>query len=268
VLVDGRVLNPEGLPVQRAARGEEVRNFEEEIRFDDGTSRYLLGNATPLRDAGGDACGAVAAFVDITDRKKAEEQRDLLVAELSHRVKNTLATVVSIAQQSFSKDQTVEDARHSFSGRIKALGQTHGRLAETSWSGVSLETILLDEFAPYRRSDSPNVRLAGPPVSLNPKQALTLGMAIHELVTNAAKHGALSSEGGSVDVAWGIDAGELAIHWKETGGPRVSGPSRSGFGRLLLERALAADLRGKVRLDFAETGLKCDIVVPLCDARV
>jgi two-component sensor histidine kinase len=245
-----------------------VRNFEEEIRFDDGTSRYLLGNATPLRDAGGDACGAVAAFVDITDRKKAEEQRDLLVAELSHRVKNTLATVVSIAQQSFSKDQTVEDARHSFSGRIKALGQTHGRLAETSWSGVSLETTLLDEFAPYRRSDSPNVRLAGPPVSLNPKQALTLGMAIHELVTNAAKHGALSSEGGSVDVAWEIDAGELAIHWKETGGPRVSGPSRSGFGRLLLERALAADLRGKVRLDFAETGLKCDIVVPLCDARV
>jgi GAF domain-containing protein len=103
VLVEGRVLAPEELPVQRAARGEEVCNFEEEIRFDDGTSRYLFGNATPLRDAHGNPCGAVAAFVDITDRRKAEEQRNLLVAELSHRVKNTLAIVISIAQQSFSR---------------------------------------------------------------------------------------------------------------------------------------------------------------------
>ena len=114
VLVDGRVLAPEELPVQRAARGEDVRNFEEEIRFDDGASRYLFGNATPLRDAEGNPCGAVAAFVDITDRKRAEEQRDLLVAELSHRVKNTLATVISIAQQSFAGNPDVDEARRSF----------------------------------------------------------------------------------------------------------------------------------------------------------
>jgi PAS domain S-box-containing protein len=267
VLVDGRVLAPEELPVQRAARGEEVRNFEEEIRYDDGTSRYLFGNATPLHEADGTPCGAVAAFVDITDRKKAEEQRDLLVAELSHRVKNTLAIVISIAQQSFSRNPNVQEARRSFDSRIRALAQTHNRLAEANWSGVSLEALLLDELAPYFREDGSNVRVFGPPVQFNAKGALTLGMALHELATNAAKHGALSSKCGAVEVAWHVDpdARQLWIRWTETGGPVVSPPARSGFGRLLLERALASDLGGNVRLKFDTDGLKCAIAIPLDD---
>jgi PAS domain S-box-containing protein len=265
VLVDGRILAPEELPVQRAARGEEVQNFEEEIRFDDGTSRYLFGNATPLRDADGNPCGAVAAFVDITDRKRAEEQRDLLVAELSHRVKNTLAIVISIAQQSFSRNPNVQEARRSFDSRIRALAQTHNRLAETNWSGVSFQALLLDELAPYFREDGSNVRVSGPPVQFHAKGALTLGMALHELATNAAKHGALSSKCGSVDVAWHVDLldRQLWIRWTETGGPIVTPPARSGFGRLLLERALASDLGGDVQLDFDEDGLKCAITIPL-----
>ena len=265
VLLDGRVLDPAELPVQRAARGAEVRNFEEEIRFDDGTSRYLLGNATPLRDAEGNSCGAVAAFVDITDRKKAEEQRDLLVAELSHRVKNTLAIVISIAQQSFSRNPNAEEARRSFDARIRALAQTHSRLAEANWSGVSLQAMLLDELAPYSRDDRRNIRVSGPPIALHAKCALTLGMALHELATNAAKHGALSSKCGAVDVAWQIDPGDrqLRIRWSETGGPPVRPPVRSGFGRLLLERALASDLGGDVQLDFDEAGLKCAVAIPL-----
>jgi PAS domain S-box-containing protein len=267
VLVDGRVLAPEELPVQRAARGEEVRNFEEEIRFADGTSRYLFGNATPLHDAEGDPCGAVAAFVDITDRKKAEEQRDLLVAELSHRVKNTLATVISIAQQSFARNPDVDEARRSFDSRIRALAQTHSRLAEANWSGVSFEAMLLDELAPYFREDRSNVRVSGPPVQFNAKGALTLGMALHELATNAAKHGALSSKCGSVNVAWQVDPRDrrLRIRWTEAGGPNVTPPARSGFGRLLLERALASDLGGEVQLHFDEDGLKCAIAIPLDD---
>jgi PAS domain S-box-containing protein len=196
-------------------------------------------------------------------RREAEAQRDLMVAELSHRVKNTLATIASIAQQSFSKGLGLEEARDSFSARIRALGQTHSRLAEANWSGVLLETLLLDEFAPYRRDDDANVRVSGPSVRLTPKQALTLGMAIHELTTNAAKYGALSTKSGKLDVAWTVTSGRLAIVWHESGGPPVAGPRRSGFGRLLLERALAADLKGEVRLDFAESGLKCDITVPL-----
>ena len=265
VLADGRVLAPGELPVQRAARGEQIRNFEHETRFDDGTSRFLFGNATPLRDAEGNPCGAVAAFVDITERKKAEQQRQLLVAELSHRVKNTLATVISIAQQSFSGNPNLDEARRSFASRIRALAQTHSRLAEANWSGVSLEAMLRDEFAPYFREDGGNVRVSGPPIAFNAKCALTLGMAIHELVTNAAKHGAFSTKGGSVDVTWQVDpqTGRLGIRWTEAGGPTVSPPGRSGFGRLLLERALASDLGGDVELHFAEDGLKCTIAIPL-----
>jgi two-component sensor histidine kinase len=265
VIANGRVLAPEELPVQRAAHGEEVRNWEQETRFDDGSTRYLFGNATPLRNADGEPCGAVAAFVDITDRKKAEEQRQLLLAELSHRVKNTLATVISIAQQSFSRNPDVDEARRSFASRIRALAQSHGRLAEASWSGVSFDAMLRDELAPYRREDGSNLRVSGPPVVFNAKCALTLGMAIHELATNAAKHGALSNKSGSVDVTWQVDSrhGQLRIRWSETGGPTVRPPERSGFGRLLLERALASDLGGDVQLDFAADGLQCAIAIPL-----
>jgi two-component sensor histidine kinase len=198
-------------------------------------------------------------------RKKAEEQRNLLVAELSHRVKNTLATVISIAQQSFSRNPNVDEARRSFDSRIRALAQAHSRLAEANWSGVSFRAMLLDELAPYFRDDGSNVRVSGPPIAFSAKCALTLGMAIHELATNAAKHGALSTKSGSVDVTWQVDPQDrqLRISWTETGGPTVRPPGRTGFGRLLLERALASDLGGDVRLHFAEDGLKCAIAIPL-----
>lgn len=209
----------------------------------------------------------LSAIVDITERKRAESQRDLLVAELSHRVKNTLATVVSIAHQSFSKSPSVEEARRSFDGRIRALAQTHSRLAEANWSGVSFETLLLDELAPYRREDDGNVRVSGPGITFNPKSAVVLGMAFHELATNAAKHGSLSTKSGSVSVTWEIapSNSEIEIRWIESGGPIVVPPRRSGFGRLLLERALASDLKGAVQLDFAEPGLQCVIALPLAE---
>lgn len=387
-----KLLSPDELPVQRAARGEEVRSFEQEIRFDDGTSRHLLGNATPLIDALGIPQGAVAAFVDITERKESEQamrdgerrlqmaleagrmgawewnfdtgkviwspglealhglepgsfggtlddfkadihpddlamveleiqaaidkredyhtsyrirrpdgsirwleafgrflqgagssslrltgvcmditerkdaeaQRNLLVAELSHRVKNTLATVTSIARQSFAMTPDRKDAEQSFHARIRALAQTHTRLAETTWTGVSLETILCDELAPYRNENAGNVSVGGPAIRLSPRHALALGMAAHELATNAAKHGALSVEDGHVDVSWSLDPANKALHidWCETGGPPVAPPSRNGFGRLLLERVVGSDLGGDVDLDFARTGLRYTINMP------
>ena len=265
----GRGRRPRPRPRRTARPARRPRRTDPQFRARSPVQRrhvaLLFGNATPLRDAEGNPCGAVAAFVDITDRKRAEEQRQLLLAELSHRVKNTLATVISIAQQSFTKDVDVEEARRSFAARLRALAQNHSRLAETNWSGVSFRAMLFDEFAPYSREDGSNVRVWGPPVVFNAKCALTLGMTIHELVTNAAKYGALSSKSGSVEVAWQVDAldRQLRIRWTETGGPIVRPPARSGFGRLLLERALASDLRGEVQLDFAEDGLKCAIAIPL-----
>jgi two-component sensor histidine kinase len=175
-------------------------------------------------------------------------------------VKNTLATVVSIAQQSFPKDAAMDTVRQSFNDRIRALAQTHGRLAEASWVGVSLQTILLDELAPYRRQDEANVRFSGPPVTLNPKVALVVGLAIHELATNAAKYGSLSSKRGRVDVEWQTRPEDriLKVSWTEREGPMVTAPRTSGFGRMLLERAIAFDLNGEVKLEFAPAGLESD----------
>jgi two-component sensor histidine kinase len=265
-------LDEEPKILERIRRGERVEPYETVRQRKDGSRVDISLTVSPIRDAFGKVIGASKIARDISERKRAEaalaqaaELRDLLVAELSHRVKNTLATVTSIAEQSFSRGQPLEHACQAFRDRIRALGQTHGRLAEANWTGVSLETILLDELAPYRRSDGGNIYISGPLVKLTPKQALTLGMAIHELTTNAAKYGALSTAGGSVRTDWRIDPEpcKLVISWNESGGPPVIAPRRSGFGRLLLERALASDLRGDVRLDFAEAGLRCEIAVPL-----
>jgi PAS domain S-box-containing protein len=240
--------------------------YEIEVRTvrPDGTETWVYTNAVVLRDARGAPLRMVGAAVDITKRKAAEDQRDLLVAELSHRVKNTLATVVSIARQSFGKGATLESARKSFEGRLRALAQTHTRLAEANWESVPLAALIEDEVAPYRDETGNTLVIDGPPVSFTPKQAVVLGMAFHELATNAAKYGALSGKVGTVQVAWRRDAdGRLTLDWQESGGPPVVPPKRSGFGRLLLERALAADLKGNVHLDFRPTGLACRITLPL-----
>ncbi len=201
---------------------------------------------------------------DITARKQVEQHRALLVAELSHRVKNTLATVISIARQTFPREQPFTEAVASFDGRIRALAHTHSLLAERSWMEVSLATVVEDEVSPYRNADGTNIAVQGADLMLNPRCAISLGMAFHELITNAEKHGALSNDGGSVEIAWDcIRHNQLRIRWSERGGPEVAPPNRSGFGRLLLERGLAHELRGKVQLEFAREGLKCIIVFPL-----
>ncbi len=198
-------------------------------------------------------------------RQRGEEARQLLLAELSHRVKNTLATVISIAHQSFGRDPSLNDVRHRFESRLRALAQTHTRLAETSWSTVDLETLLRDELSPHGSADGDNIVLSGPPIALLPRQAIMLGMGFHELATNAAKYGALRSAGGRVDIGWRVrpDGRTLEITWSESGGPSVLAPDRNGFGRLLLERAMATEIQGKVAMDFAPKGLICTITFPL-----
>ncbi|HZY51026.1 MAG TPA: HWE histidine kinase domain-containing protein [Devosia sp.] len=243
--------------------------YEVEVRTvrPDGADAWIYTNAVVLRDGAGAPLRMVGAAVDITKRKDVEGQRDLLVAELSHRVKNTLATVVSIARQSFAKGATLDSARKSFEGRLRALAQTHTRLAEANWESVPLAALIEDEIAPYRDESGNNLVTDGPPVSFTPKQAVVLGMAFHELATNAAKYGALSGKSGTVHVAWQCAAdGTLVLDWRERGGPPVSPPKRAGFGRLLLERALAADLKGDVTLDFRPEGLACRITLPLGSA--
>jgi PAS domain S-box-containing protein len=249
--------------IDKALRDEAPYEIELRTMRPDGSETWIYTNAVVVRD-GERPMRMVGAAVDVTKRRQAEAQRDLLVAELSHRVKNTLATVVSIARQSFGRNATIETARKSFEGRLRALAQTHTRLAEANWEGVPLLTLIEDEVAPYRGEDGSNLVLSGPPVSFTSKQAVVLGMAFHELATNAAKYGALSVKGGRVSVAWSrTPDGAFAVEWREDGGPRVTPPAQAGFGRLLLERALAADLKGSVDMDFRPTGLVCRITLPL-----
>ena len=158
--------------------------------------------------------------------------------------------------------RTPIEAQRSFNARIRALGQTHSRLAEANWSGVSLETVLLDELAPYRHEDGANFRAAGPLTMLSAKHALTLGMAMMQPTTPRSTARCRRRTAWSMS-AGKIHGGQLRIAWIESGGPPVTPPKRNGFGRLLIERVLASDLEGDVRMDFAGDGLRCTITVPL-----
>jgi PAS domain S-box-containing protein len=191
------------------------------------------------------------------ERQRAEQQRDQLVVELGHRVKNTLANVLAIAQQTFRTSD--ERERLAFEGRILALAQTHNRLAEASWSGVNLEVMLRDEFATLGTAMDRAIHLAGPSVLLIPRVAVILGVAFHELATNAVRHGALSAKSGKVDVNWGVKDDTLTARWVESDGPPVHKPEHVGFGRTLLERVLRSDLNSDVNLRFLPTGVTCEI---------
>jgi PAS domain S-box-containing protein len=260
ILAGGRVLAPEQLPMQRAARGEEINNFEAEHRFSDGTSRHLLGNATPLRDERGQPYGAVAAFVDITERKQAEQHRTLLINELNHRVKNTLATVQAIAAQTLRRAQVDPAVQELFEARLMALASAHDILTRQNWESADLRDLLIEALRPY--GDGKRVHLTGPAVRLTPKRAVALAIGIHELAANAVKHGALSNAVGQVAVKWQIDTLEpetLLLEWQESGGPQINSPTRQGFGSRMIERNLARDLDGEVTLSYEPDGVVCRI---------
>ena len=267
VLRDGQEVPPADLPIQRAARGEKVDDEELEVHFPDGDRKTLLVRAATLRGAAGEVHGAVAAAVDITDRKRHAERQQLLLNELNHRVKNTLATVQSIAVQTLRNAENTVQARHHFEGRLIALSRVHNILTLENWEGASLRSVIADSIAPYRDEERERFETEGPNVSVPAKYALALAMALHELCTNAVKYGALSNEKGRVRIEWNLSARngspQLTIRWTEVGGPPVRPPSRRGFGSRLIELGLKQDLGGNVQIDFASTGVSCMIEAPL-----
>lgn len=223
--------------------------------------RFLDFIYQPIRGEDGVIWGVFVEGSDVTDRVLAERQQKLLLDELNHRVKNTLATVQAIAAQTGRSYQDPARFREVFEARLVALSVTHDLLTARNWRNAPLREILLAELRPFgpERYD-----LAGPEIDLAPAQALALGMILHELATNAAKYGALSSPRGCVRISWSLDdALRLALDWREDGGPPVVSPTRRGFGSRLIERSLSGVLRGKARLDFAPAGLCCRIELPL-----
>jgi PAS domain S-box-containing protein len=214
-----------------------------------------------------DGMMALAAVVDISERKRADAQRDLLLAELNHRVKNTLAVVQGIAHQTFKGTDALQ-ARAAFEERLVALAAAHNLLTQANFESASLEQ-LATEALQSRGGNEHRFSVSGPRILLRPKEALAIAMALHELSTNAVKYGALSNDVGQILLNWKVSGDaqpRLTMVWEERGGPQVAAPKRQGFGSRLVSRSLAQELNAQVILDFKPEGLVCSIDAPLTGA--
>ncbi len=264
---DGTPLPHDQCPMALALKeNRAVRGMEAAAERPDGTRVPFIPYPTPLHDETGKLVGAVNMLVDITDRKQAEERQALLIRELHHRVKNTLATVQAIMGSTARAVDNIEDFKTALFGRIQSLSKTHLLLADDP-RAVNFDHVLRSELDAFDDGSNERVVLSGPTVPLSAQVAVSLGMAIHELTTNAAKFGALSVFGGKVEVTWSvtIDATRrtLAFDWIESGGPPVAQPQRQGFGSRLLAFVLPGQIQAKTQIDYTPQGIRIHCALPL-----
>lgn len=234
---------------RRIMAQEKAEVLEEVISSKDGQVHVWASTKAPLRDSSGAVIGLVGVSIDITDRKRIEDRLHLMVNELNHRVKNTLATVQAIASQTLrGSDATI---RRTLEGRLMALAAAHDVLTRESWEGASLDDVVSGALAPFGSLEGGRIQVSGPLLRLWPRAALALAMGLHELSTNALKYGALSAGSGQVEIRWEVTQGasaQLRLAWTERGGPPVAVPAKRGFGTRLVERSLAQDLGGVARV--------------------
>ena len=265
-----RLIHPDDLPgvaARRAAAraGPDAYGFEARFLCGDGVYRWMVANARPQIDAQGQFQGYIGMAMDMTETKAAEARQRLLINELNHRVKNTLASIQSIARQTLRPDETPVHVRERLIDRLLAMSAAHDVLTRESWEGAGLEEIVLQGLAPFVDDQEPDrITIDGSALRVGASTALSLALAIHELATNAVKYGALSIPDGKVAIAWARGEGEHAVlTWTERGGPPVQPPSRKGFGTRLLDRGLSADLGGQPKLTFDVEGVRAVLPVRL-----
>jgi PAS domain S-box-containing protein len=266
------VIHPEDVDGARQAFADAVQTgapFLREYRVrrpSDGAETWVSAQGQPVQEPDGTPRGITGVVSDITERRRGQERQHLLIRELHHRVKNTLATVQAIVGSTARTASSIEEFYDSFVGRIVSLAHTHNLLTEDYWQTASLEELLRNELGPYE-DGAKRVSFEGPAVELPSEIAVPIGMAIHELTTNAIKHGALSTSAGRVDVSWEVrgSAEQPLFHfaWTESGGPPVHRPKRQGFGSRLLQRVLTAQAQADVDMHFDEAGLRFTMVMPL-----
>lgn len=251
-----------------AAQGNACSNLDFPVEFEGGLGHAELSLA-PVRDEGGTVASVSITARDITDRKRAEEHQRLLINELNHRVKNTLAIVQSLAQQSFKGAASPAEEMASFGARLAALAAAHNLLTREAWKTVSLGQVVEATLGACG-AEGDRYEVDGPAVTLSAQTAVSVTLALHELCTNAIKYGALSNDTGRITARWQLyesaGATRLQLEWIESGGPPVQPPTRRGFGSRMIERGLAAELSAEVRLDYAPQGLVCVIDAPLPEA--
>jgi two-component system, chemotaxis family, CheB/CheR fusion protein len=259
-------------PLQQAAyTGRAVPISEGRLVRRDGSSVDVMMSAAPLFDERGVPRGAIAAIVDISERKKAEARQSRLLGELRHRVKNILAVVVSLAARMSSNGAPLEHFVPAFEGRLMAMGRMQELLAKDMWTRVGLGELAMAALAPYGASADDKIVIGGPGVWLPPDTAAALGMILHELATNAAKYGALSVPAGRVELSWRIsdeDEGkQVLLFWTERNGPHIDAPPKMGFGSRLIVQMMEYELGGQAQLSFLPEGLRCVSNFPVVDNR-
>jgi PAS domain S-box-containing protein len=259
---DGSLLPHHECPTADVLRtGVSVHQQEVHIERPDGLRGIALVDIEAIKDGDGNIVGAVNCFQDITERKQSEALIDNLAREAEHRTKNILATVQAAVHLSHA--DTPDELKKLIEGRINALAKVHALFAQSRWTGAELRTLVAQELSPYGDRDV-RVRIDGPDVMLEPDKAQAIAISLHELATNAAKYGSLSTPGGQVEIAWSHAAdGRLSLRWTESGGPSVTPPKHYGFGTRVVKNIIRDQLRGEVRFDWRDQGLACEITLRL-----
>lgn len=261
----GRPVPPDQLPMQRAAlTGEAVQAPECELRFDSGVVKYIRGKAVPVFGRDGSVRGSIGVFIDITEARETEKRHALMTEEVKHRAKNTLALVQSIASLTL-RPKLDRDAYADFENRLRVIGHSIDVFAVGDSSAETVTEIIATTLRRQIGSQISRVRMSGPEILMPLSAVASLGMAIHELTTNACKYGAFSAPGGSVSIEWrelGAE-GVLALDWIERGGPPVTPPARRGFGSRLLAQVLGSPAGLTTEIRFNEEGVECRMYVAL-----
>jgi PAS domain S-box-containing protein len=250
-----------------AACVETGATFEMELslRGIDGRPVPCLTRIVPLRDSNGTVGRWIGTHIDISERKRREDHIRLMSSELSHRTKNLMAVVMAIAAQTAKGSETVGQYHERFSARLTALAHCHDLLVRDKWVGASLQDVVAAQLKPFREAREGRVSAAGPPLILKPDAVQNLGLAFHELATNAMKHGALSGPRGEVSIRWLIDdaAETIRVHWQESGGPPVVPPRRRGFGDVVINQIVPGALKGRGAITFAPDGVQWTFAFPM-----
>ena len=269
---DGTPLAHSDCPMAMALKeNRPIRGMEAIAERPDGSKVPFIPYPTPLYDQNGRLVGTVNMLVDITERKRAEAEQAMLVREVHHRVRNTLAIAQAIVGSTAKTSDTIEGFKDALIGRISALARTHLLMSDATRTEVDFEVMLKNELDPFADGSGMRVAMSGPPVEITSRIAVPLGMALHELTTNAAKYGALSILGGKVEVTWRIiteaTKRHLEFDWIESGGPTVTPPARKGFGDQLIEVVLPRQVFATTTVDYRADGLRVRVKLPLADAQ-
>jgi two-component sensor histidine kinase/DNA-binding response OmpR family regulator len=230
------------------------------VRRPNGEIRWCASTAAASLDSSGKVVRISGVTMDITERKDAEERQALLAREVDHRAKNAMAIVQSIVR--LTKSANIASYVSIIEGRIKALSRAHALLSNSRWQGADLGNLIDEELAPYRSAHAERLDISGPKVLLEPTKAQTLALALHELATNAAKYGALSSVSGKLALRWELQDDALVVHWHETAGPETHQPAITGFGTQIITGSIDRQLGGRTEFEWLPTGLRCTLTVP------